>query len=305
VKREPEARERGTTGVAFPGEGSARRGLWSAGWSRFRRNRFAVAGMTIVVVLYAVAILAPLFTPYDPVVQGDVPRMRYAPPSPRHLLGTDKFGRDVLTRILYGSRISLLISILAVSMSVVLGSIVGAVAGYLGGAADGVIMRIVDALMAIPRIFLIITCIALFSGSLWLIIVLLGATGWMATARLVRGQVLSLRGRDFVLAAEAGGAGGRGIVLRHLLPNTLTVIIVAATLRIGGIILTEAALSFLGLGVQQPTPSWGQMVFAGREVLMSAWWVSAFPGLAIAVTVIGFNLLGDGLRDAFDPKQFA
>ncbi len=282
-----------------------RRGLWSAGWSRFRRNRLAVAGLIIVAVLYIMAILAPLLTPYDPVVQGDIPRMRYAPPSPKHLLGTDKFGRDVLARILYGSRISLLISILAVSISVVLGSAVGATAGYLGGAADAVIMRIVDALMAIPRLFLLLTCIALFSGSLWLIIVLLGATGWMATARLVRGQVLSLRSKDFVCAAEALGAGGRSIVMRHLLPNTLTVIIVAATLRIGGIILTEAALSFLGLGVPPPTPSWGQMVFAGREVLLGAWWVSTFSGLAIAVTVIGFNLLGDGLRDAFDPKQFA
>ena len=280
-------------------------GAWSTGWSRFRRNRLGVAGMAIIAVLYVVAVLAPLFTPYDPVAQGDIPRMRYAPPCPRHLLGTDKFGRDVMTRILYGSRISLLISLLAVSISVVLGSAVGAAAGYLGGPADAVIMRIVDALMAIPRLFLLLTCIALFSGSLWLVIILLGATGWMATARLVRGQVLSLREQDFVRAAEALGAGGRSIVVRHLLPNTLTVIIVAATLRIGGIILTEAALSFLGLGVPPPTPSWGQMVFEGREVLMSAWWVSTFPGLAIAVTVIGFNLLGDGLRDAFDPKQFA
>ncbi len=283
---------------------SKHRGLWSAGWSRFRRNRLAMVGMVIVVVLYIVAVLAPLFTPYDPVAQGDIPRMRYNPPSPRHPLGTDKFGRDVLARILYGSRISLMISFLAVAISVVLGALVGAAAGYCGGIVDGVIMRIVDALLAIPRIFLLLTCIALFSGSLWLIVVLLGATGWMATARLVRGQVLALRGQDFVRAAEALGAGGRRIVVRHLLPNTLTVIIVAATLRIGGIILTEAALSFLGLGVPPPTPSWGQMVFNGRDVLMSAWWVSTFPGLAIAVTVIGFNLLGDGLRDAFDPKQF-
>jgi peptide/nickel transport system permease protein len=281
----------------------AHRGLWSTGWRRFRRNRFAMAGMIIVGVLYIFAVLAPLVAPHDPVAQGDIPRMRYAAPSLTHPLGTDKFGRDVLTRILYGSRISLLISILAVVISIILGSAVGAAAGYLGGAADNVIMRVVDALMAIPRLFLLLTCIALFSGSLWLIIILLGATGWMATARLVRGQVLSLRGQDFVRAAEALGAGGKRIILRHLLPNTLTVIIIAATLRIGGTILTEAALSFLGLGVPPPTPSWGQMVFEGREALLGAWWVSTFPGLAIAVTVIGFNLLGDGLRDAFDPKQ--
>lgn len=281
------------------------RSLWSAGWARFRKNRLAVAGAAIVAVLYIAAILAPVIAPHDPVEHGDVPRMRYLPPGTVHPLGTDKFGRDVFSRIVYGSRISLTISFLAVAISVVLGSLVGAAAGYFGGPFDAVVMRVVDALMAIPRLFLLLTCIALFSRSLWLIIILLGATGWMATARLVRGQVLSLRRQDFVRAAEALGAGGRRIVLRHLLPNTLTVLIVSATLRIGGIILTEAALSFLGLGVQQPTPSWGQMIFEGRDVLLSAWWVSTFPGLAIVVTVIGYNLLGDGLRDAFDPKQFA
>ena len=216
--------------------------------------------------------------------------MRYVAPCPTHLLGTDKFGRDVLSRVIYGARISLMIALLAVAITVVLGALVGAVAGYFGGAADAILMRIVDALLAIPRLFLLLTCVALFSGSVWLIIVLLGATGWMATARLVRAQVLALRNLDYVKAAEALGAGGRGVIWRHLIPNTLTVIIVAATLRIGGIILTEASLSFLGLGVPPPTPSWGQMVFEGRE--------------AIAVTVIGFNLLGDALKDAFDPKQF-
>ena len=261
-----------------------------------------MAGLVIVAALYLVALLAPLLTPYDPVEQGDVPRMRFQPPSISHPLGTDKFGRDVCARIIYGSRVSLTIGIVAVAISASLGAAVGALAGYLGGTADAVIMRIVDALMSIPRIFLLLTCIALFPGSIWLIVLLLGATGWMATARLVRGQVLSLRRRDFILAAEALGAGGRRIVLRHLIPNTLTVIVVSATLRIGGIILTEAALSYLGLGVPPPTPSWGQMVFAGREVILDSWWVSAFPGLAIAVTVVGYNLLGDGLRDAFDPR---
>ncbi|UCF06313.1 MAG: ABC transporter permease [bacterium] len=288
-----------------PQDQAQARSLWSAGWARFRKNRLAMTGAVIVVALYLAAILAPLIAPHDPIEHGEVPRMRYLSPGSAHPLGTDKFGRDVLSRIIYGSRISLTISFLAVAISVVLGSLVGAAAGYFGGIVDSVIMRFVDALMAIPRLFLLLTCIALFSRSVWLIILLLGATGWMATARLVRGQVLSLREQDFVKAAEALGAGGRRIVLRHLLPNTLTVVIVAATLRIGGIILTEAALSFLGLGVQPPTPSWGQMIFEGREVLLGAWWVSTFPGLAIVVTVIGYNLLGDGLRDAFDPKQFA
>ena len=280
-------------------------GLWSQGWARFRRNRFGMAGALIVLALYLVAIVAPLLTPYDPIATGDVPRMRYVPPCREHPLGTDKFGRDVFARVVYGSRISLTIGLLAAAITVILGSLVGAAAGYFGGAVDAILMRIVDALLSIPRLFLLLTCVALFSGSVWLIVILLGATGWMATARLVRAQVLSLRNLDYVKAAEALGAGGRGVIWRHLIPNTLSVIIVAATLRIGGIILAEASLGFLGLGVPPPAPSWGQMVFEGREALMSAWWLSTFPGIAIAVTVIGFNLLGDALRDAFDPRQIA
>jgi len=279
-------------------------GLWSQGWSRFRTSRFGVAGAVIIVVLYLAAVFAPLLTPYDPIAQGDVPKMRFVAPCRDHPLGTDKFGRDVLARIIYGSRISLTIAFLAVAIAVVLGTLVGAAAGYCGGVVDAILMRIVDALLAIPRLFLLLTCVALFPGSMWLVVVLLGATGWMATARLVRAQVLSLRNLDYVKAAEALGAGGSAVIWRHLIPNTLTVIIVAATLRIGGIILTEASLSFLGLGVPPPTPSWGQMVFEGREALMGAWWLSTFPGIAIAVTVIGFNLLGDALKDAFEPRRF-
>ncbi len=283
---------------------SGGRSLWSAGWARFRKNRLGMAGAIIVLLLYLVAILAPVLTPYDPVSHGDLPEMRHQPPSMGHPLGTDKFGRDILTRMIYGSRISLTVSFLAVTLSVVLGSIIGAAAGYSGGITDAVLMRIVDALMSIPRLFLLLTCIALFSRSLLLVTILLGATGWMGTARLVRGQILSLKNREFVSAAEALGAGSRRIILRHLIPNALTVIIVSATLRIGLIILVEASLSFLGLGVPPPTPSWGMMVYEGREVLLDAWWVSTFPGLSIVVTVVAYNLLGDGLRDSFDPVQF-
>lgn len=283
---------------------SGGRSLWSAGWARFRGNPLAMAGAVTVLILYLVAIFAPVLTPYDPVSHGDLPEMRHQPPSREHPLGTDKFGRDVLTRMVYGSRISLTVSFLAVALSVLLGSVVGAVAGYTGGFADAVLMRIVDALMSIPRLFLLLTCIALFSRSLLLVTVLLGATGWMGTARLVRGQILTLKNREFISAAEALGAGSRRIVLCHLIPNALTVIIVSATLRIGLIILVEASLSFLGLGVPPPTPSWGMMVYEGREVLLDAWWVSTFPGLAIVVTVVAYNLLGDGLRDSFDPVQF-
>ncbi len=278
-------------------------GLWAQGWARFRRSRFGMAGAVIVLALYLVALAAPLIARYDPIEQGDVPRMRYVAPCREHPLGTDKFGRDVFARVLYGSRVSLAIGLLAAAITVVLGSLVGATAGYFGGAVDAILMRIVDALLSIPRLFLLLTCVALFSRSVWLITILLGATGWMATARLVRGQVLSLRNLDYVKAAEALGAGGKGVIWRHLIPNTLSVIIVAATLRIGGIILTEASLGFLGLGVPPPAPSWGQMVYEGREALLGAWWLSTFPGIAIAVTVIGFNLLGDALKDAFDPRR--
>ena len=280
------------------------RSLWSAGWARFRRNPLAMAGAVTVLILYLVAIFAPVLTTYDPVAHGDLPEMRNQPPSMTHPLGTDKFGRDVFTRMIYGSRISLTVSFLAVALSVILGSMVGAVAGYSGGIVDSILMRLVDALMSIPRLFLLLTCIALFSRSLLLVTVLLGATGWMGTARLVRGQILSLKSREFISAAEALGAGSRRIILRHLIPNAMTVIIVSATLRIGLIILVEASLSFLGLGVPPPTPSWGMMVFEGREVLLDAWWVSTFPGLAIVVTVVAYNLLGDGLRDSFDPVRF-
>ncbi len=280
------------------------RSFWSSGWSRFRRNPMGMAGAVIVLSLYLIAVFAPLVAPCDPISHGDLPGMRYLSPDREHLFGTDKFGRDVFARVLYGSRISLAIGFISVVISVLIGAVVGAVAGYAGGWVDSLMMRIVDALMAIPRLFLLLTCIALFSRSLWLIIILLGITSWMATARLVRAQVLTVKEQDFVIAAEALGAGRRRIILRHLIPNALTVIIISATLRIGGIILAEAALSFLGLGVPPPTPSWGQMVFEGREALLGAWWVSTFPGLAIILTVVGYNLLGDGLRDAFDPVQF-
>lgn len=279
--------------------------LWSSGWSRFRRNRAGMAGAVIVLCLYMIALLAPVISPCDPVQHGDLPAMRHNPPSVAHPLGTDKFGRDVMSRVFYGSRISLTVSLLAVVIAVVIGALVGAVAGYSGGIVDAVIMRTVDALMAIPRIFLLLTCIALFSRSILLIIVLLGATSWMGTARLVRGQILSLRNKDFIIAAESLGAGSRRIIFRHLLPNTMTVMIISATLRIGGIILIEAALSFLGLGVPPPTASWGQMVFEGRDVLLGAWWISTFPGIAIIATVIGYNLLGEGLKESFDPVQFS
>lgn len=292
----------GRIGSERPKKGEESNGIWSRGWIRFGRSRYGLAGLGVVILLYLVAVLGPIFLPYDPSEQGELPKMRYVAPCRNHPLGTDKFGRDVLTRIVYGSRISLTIGLLAVAISLFLGAAVGAAAGYFGGAVDAVLMRTVDALLAIPRIFLVLTCVAFFGRSISLIILILGATGWMATARMIRGQILTLRNLDYVKAAETLGAHSSSIILRHLIPNTLTVIIVAATMRIGGIILTEASLSFLGLGVPPPIPSWGNMVFEGREALLEAWWLATFPGLAIAITVIGFNMLGDALKEAFDPR---
>jgi len=229
-----------------------------------------------------------------------VVRASVAPP---HVMGTDKFGRDILSRVLYGARISLSIGFVAVAISITLGTLIGAVAGYFGGWADSVLMRFTDMMLAFPRLVLLIVVIAVFeSPSIWLVVVVLGLTGWMGTSRIVRGEVLSLREREFVQAARALGMGDLRIITRHVIPNTLAPVIVSATLGIGLTILTEASLSFLGLGVQPPTPSWGNMVADGRAALTEAWWIATFPGLAIVLTVVAFNLLGDGLRDALDPR---
>ncbi len=217
-------------------------------------------------------------------------------------MGTDKYGRDVYTRILYGARISLSIGFIAVGISVTLGTLVGAVSGYFGGIVDTVLMRLVDTLISFPRLVLLITVIALFEPSITVVVVVLGLTLWPSTARIVRGEVLSLREREFIEAAHALGLSAPRIILRHVVPNVMGPVIVAATLGLGNIILIEAGLSFLGLSAPPPTPSWGNIITDGREYLVDAWWVSTFPGLAIVFTVVAFNLIGDGLRDALDPR---
>ena len=275
---------------------------WIIAWREFHRNRLAVLGLYLMAALYLVTLLAPYLAPYDPTAIGDVVATRFLPPSFEHPMGTDRFGRDVFTRALYGARISLSIGFIAVSISITLGTFVGAVSGFFGGAVDTVLMRFVDMLISFPRLVLLITVVALFQPSIFLIIVVLGLTLWPSTARIVRGEVLSLREREFIQAARALGLSHARIILRHLVPNVMGVVIVAATLGIGNVILIEAGLSFLGFGVQPPTPSWGAMVSSGRDVLLQAWWVSTFPGLAIVFTVIAFNLMGDGLRDALDPR---
>lgn len=275
---------------------------WAVAVRHFRRNRMAMAGLAVMVVLYIIALLTPLIAPYDPAAQTDIVATRYLPPSLEHLMGTDRFGRDVFSRVLYGARISLSIGFFAVGIGVTLGTLIGAVAGYFGGLIDAALMRFTDMMLSFPRLVLLIVVIALFEPTIYLVVVVLGLTGWMAVARIVRGEVLSLREREFVQAARALGMSDSRIIWRHIVPNTLAPVIVYATLGIGNTILIEAGLSFLGLGVQPPTPSWGNMISEGRDALITAWWIATFPGLAIVFTVIAFNLLGDGLRDALDPR---
>jgi peptide/nickel transport system permease protein len=283
--------------------GASPDGQWARAFRVFRRNRMALAGLMTIGVLYLVALLAPLLAPFDPTVQGNLLTHRLTGPSPEHLLGTDQFARDILSRILYGARVSLGIAFVAVGIAVSIGTLLGAVAGFVGGRVDGLIMRFVDMVISFPRLVLLITIIALFRPSLLVIVVVLGLTQWPQVARIVRGEVLSLRERAFIEAGRALGFSRRRILGRHVIPNVLAPVIVAATLGIGDTIILEAILSFLGLGVQPPTPSWGIMVADGRTNLLGAWWIATFSGMAIVLTVLSFNLVGDGLRDAMDPRQ--
>ncbi|HEY7909762.1 MAG TPA: oligopeptide ABC transporter permease [Thermomicrobiales bacterium] len=268
---------------------------------RFRENKLAVAGLVVIVLMYGIAIAAPLISRYD----ADVlqPGARSKPPSAEHWLGTDRNTRDVYARLIVGARVSLSVGFTAVLIIMSVGTALGATAGFFGGWVDAIIMRFTDILLAIPQILLLISAAALFKASLETTVIVIGLTSWPGAARLVRGQFLSLRNQEFVTAARAIGATPVQIIRRHLFPNTLAVIIVEATLWLSYAILLEAALSYLGLGVQIPTPSWGNMLQQGQtELLNGAWWLTLFPGLAIFVTVLAFNLMGDGLRDALDPR---
>lgn len=267
---------------------------------RLSANRFAMAGALVVGILFVISFLAPYITPYAPDTL-DAYRV-LLPPSVEHWFGTDELGRDVFTRMIYGARISLKVGFVAVGIAVTIGTVVGLLAGYYGGFLDSLMMRGVDIMLCFPTFFLILAVIAMLEPSIWYIMAIIGLTGWMGVARLVRAEVLSLRERDFVQAARALGASDLRIICNHILPNALSPVLVAATLGVAGAILTESALSFLGIGVQPPTASWGNMLTSGKDYLEFAWWLSLFPGLAILVTVVAYNLLGEGIRDALDPR---
>jgi len=269
-------------------------------FGRLWRSQRGLAGGLVVAAMLAAGSLAPAIAPYSYSTQSLLKRLQG--PSAAHWLGTDGFGRDILTRVIWGSRISLEIGILATGLSLLVGTLLGGTAAYFGGPVDTAIMRAAEVFLAVPALFLILMVVALFGAGLLNTALVIGLVTWAQVARVVRAECLSLRARDFVDAARALGASHRRILGQHLLVNALPVIVVQATLLLGQTILIESGLSYLGLGAQPPLPSWGNMIVEGRQFLASAWWVATFPGVAIFVTVLGLNLFGDGLRDALDPR---
>jgi peptide/nickel transport system permease protein len=269
-------------------------------WRTFVRNHLAVGGGIVVSFLVALAVLAPLLAPWDP-NKPDTRRI-LTPPSPSHPLGTDQIGRDVLSRVLYGARVSLAVGFVSVGIATIIGILLGAAAGYHGGLADAVIMRVVDLMLVFPRFFLLLAVLAFLKPSIWTIMVVIGLSGWMGVARLVRAEFLTLREREFVVWSESIGASAARVVFRHILPNAMAPVLVAMTLGIPAAILTESGLSFLGLGVQPPYATWGNILTDGKDALEIAWWMTLYPGLAILITVLSYNLLGEGIRDALDPR---
>lgn len=277
-----------------------RRNLWSDAARRFTRNRLSVAALVVTLALVCLALCAPWLAPahYDEQVYSEAWQF----PSAAHLMGTDPFGRDVLSRIMYGARVSLSVALVVNLSALVLGVTLGALAGWLGGAVDYTLMRIVDVMSAMPRLLLAILMMTVLGSGLINIYLVMAATSWIHMARLVRGQVLALREREYTLAARAIGAGDSRIIVRHLLPNSLNVIIVSLTLDIPQAIMTEAGLSFLGVGVNPPMPSWGKMLNEYLPYIQTYWHLSVFPALMIALTMYAFTLMGDGLQDALDPQ---
>lgn len=284
--------------------------MWSAVFRRLRRNKMAIAGLVIVILVVLMAILAkPLSMSNDPYrmlnvneAPVEIGRPELMPPMRSHLLGTDELARDAWSRLLYGARVSLFIGVVASFLCIVIGTIVGLISGYFGGWVDVLVMRFTDMMLCIPSLVLMVILSAVLKGGVFQLILVIVTFGWMSSARLVRGQVLSLKEQEYVESARAIGASGWRIMFNHLLPNTMAPIIVSFSMSISGTIIHEASLSFLGLGIPQPIPSWGNMLTNSQNYMFSAPWLIWWPGLAIFVTVLGFNFLGDGLRDALDPR---
>ncbi len=270
---------------------------------RILSNKIAVISICFILMIVLIALLAPIIVPYDP-YKINVYKV-LEPPSKEHLFGTDELGRDVFSRVLYGARVSLKVGIIAMGIAIITGTLFGSIAGYYGGFIDSFIMRLVDVMLSFPTLFLILAIVAVLEPNIYIIMAVIGLTGWMDVARLVRAEVLSLKEREFVLASKAIGASSVRIILKHILPNAIYPVIVAATFAVGGAILIESGLSFLGLGIQPPEPSWGGILSVGKDYITVAWWMSFFPGIAIFLTVLSFNLFGEALRDALDPNKWA
>lgn len=270
-------------------------------WVRLKRNKLALFGLFLVIALIVIAILASFIAPYDPIQISLKDSLKS--PSSAHLMGTDVLGRDIFSRIIYGTRASLIIGVVATSISLIIGVVIGSIAGYYGGWIDSIMMRITDIFFAFPFFLLAIAIMTFLGPSFINVFIALGIVGWTNYARLVRGQVISVKESDYIEAAHAVGAKDLRIIWNHVLPNTLAPIIVFTTMNIGGVILSEAGLSFLGIGVQPPAPSWGLMLSEASNFIFNAPWMVIWPGVAIFLTVLGYNLLGDGLRDALDPRM--
>ncbi|MCL4705491.1 ABC transporter permease [bacterium] len=267
-------------------------------WQRFMRQKLAGLGLILVLCWVVAGRFVTTLTSHNPTSANF--EQRYQPPSWRHFLGTDQFGRDILSRLLLGSRLSLDLGLAVTVMALLIGTLLGVTAGYLGGALDALIMRGVDTLLAFPLIYLLVACVALFGADWKILVVIMSLTSWMDLARFVRAEVMSLKERDFIKAAHVLGFGRCRIMFRHLLPNALAPVIAFAALRLADVILLEASLSFLGLGIQPPAVSWGSIIRDGRDVLASAWWIATFPGLALLFTVMALNWVAEGLRKALD-----
>lgn len=277
-------------------------GIWRMAWRRFRRHKAGLAALVILTLEVLLAIFAPVLIPRDLAIDPS-PLNILQRPSQEHWLGTDEVGRDIFARLIYASRISLSIGFMAVAVAVIVGTTLGAMAGYFGGWVDAVLMRVTDAILSIPALFFLIVLSVTLGPSVRTMIIVIGLLSWMELARIIRANVLSLKRREFVEAAQTIGARSPQVIARHILPNTLAPIVVAATLGVGNALLTEASVSYLGLGVQPPDPSWGNMLYNAQSYFFNAPWITLYPGFMILITVLCINFIGDGLRDALDPRM--